>query len=206
MSRAPSLPELVADESDADVTSQCLAGERTATDLEPLGANATGEIDAIDILEVSDPAAPQPQASSIGPMALDVPPARVSLASLPSCIPPPPSTLQLARAAGVPTLSARFVVIATSVVGMCLIAGGVGAVIGYSRISREPTVNGEPAVHAPRVAVVLGAREEITESPRTAPAKVQPAFTPPCGQQHRVRGPGSSVRLVSLPCAGRPTL
>lgn len=188
MSRAPSsLPELLADESDADVAS--LLPDQTATDLAPLGADATGEIDAVDIIEVSPPSLPPSRAvypSSIAPIALDVTPPRVSLASLPSWVPTPTSTQQLARAAGIPAFSARAAVIATSVIGMCLIAGTVGAVLGYSRVSaREPTAaTGQPVVHAPRIAVVLGAREEITEAPLTAPAKA-----PPPGAAGPVRPP-----------------
>jgi hypothetical protein len=50
----PSLPDLVRDGFDADITNELPTGDATALDLAPLGADATGEIEAADILASSD--------------------------------------------------------------------------------------------------------------------------------------------------------
>ena len=165
--------------------------------------------------------------SSIAPLALDVTsPARGSYASDPSYgsathaawrTPMPPdlreSTLQIARAAGIPSRASRIVVFTASVAGMCLVAGILGVMLGYSHAparSAQPMSLAAPgpvaggggamaaggpraaggggaiaaggpgaagavaagaAAPAPRVAVVTGAREEITEGPILVPAK-----------------------------------
>ena len=143
--------------------------------------------------------------SSIAPLALDVTsPPRGSYASDPSYgsathaawrTPMPPdlreSTLQIARAAGIPSRASRIVVFTASVAGMCLVAGILGVMLGYSHAparSAQPMslaapgpVAGGPgaagsvaagaAAPAPRVAVVTGAHEEITEGPILVPAK-----------------------------------
>ena len=148
------------------------------------------------------------QPSSIAPLALDVsPPPRGSYASDPLHgsathatwrTPMPPdlreSTLQIARAAGIPSRASRIVVFTASVGGMCLVAGILGVMLGYSHgpaRSAQPTslaapgpvargggavaaggpVAAGPASPAPRVAVVTGAHEEITEGPILVPAK-----------------------------------
>jgi hypothetical protein len=159
-------------------------------------ADATGEIEAADILEVASAlrtsrlpvlsAASAPltttrmpsfaampsghHPSSIAPLAFDVTPTRPSFQSLPSWVPTPTSTQQIARMAGIPERSPRFVMAAASVLGMCVFAAVAGAVLGYSRPNHDATAAGNPAaVHgAPRVAVVSGAHEEITPPPRTS--------------------------------------
>jgi hypothetical protein len=111
--------------------------------------------------------------SSIAPLAFDVTPTRPSFQSLPSWVPTPTSTQQIARMAGIPERSPRFVMAAASVLGMCVFAAVAGAVLGYSRPNHDATAAGNPAaVHgAPRVAVVSGAHGEITQPPLTAPSK-----------------------------------
>lgn len=156
----PSEPPSVTDLED-------IALDRTAVDLEPLGADATSEIEAVDIVEIDGAltAAPPPggHPSSLGPIAMNVSadPPRVTFPSLPSWTPTPSdaSTLELARAAGVPFFSARTAVIALSVAGLCLLAGAAGAVLGYSQLSRDASAaRPAEAVHAPRTVVILGAR------------------------------------------------
>ncbi len=273
-------------DSSADVTSELPAADRTVTDLEPLtpesaaaaaeaaappaethAPDATGEIEALDILEVvaaqdaqplraaqppsdavhastipvappssraaevletsrlpaviiagqqqssapSIPAAPvaaAPQGyhpSSIAPLALDVTPApRPSYASSASWHPrmaadPRESTVEIARAAGIPSRASRVVVFTASVAGMCLVAGILGVMIGYSHgpasnaqpqslaapgpntTSNGTTTKGSTSTAAtstgavnpaiPHTPVVTGAREEITEGPILVPAK-----------------------------------
>ncbi len=247
-----SLAPLV-DDSSADVTTQLAAADRTVDDLDaftPEAADATGEIEALDILEVvevlrtsripvapvSQPVSVAPHAppcsranevletsrlpavmiaprpsvpsmqvtamapsgqhpSSIAPLALDVspPPPRGSYASDPSYgsathaawrTPMPPdlreSTLQIARAAGIPSRASRIVVFTASVGGMCLVAGILGVMLGYSHApakSAQPMSLAAPGPVAPgggvapRVAVVTSAHEEITEGPILVPAK-----------------------------------
>ncbi len=165
--------------------------------------------------------------SSIAPLALDVTsPPRGSYASDPSYgsathaawrTPMPPdlreSTLQIARAAGIPSRASRIVVFTASVAGMCLVAGILGVMLGYSHAparSAQPMSLAAPGpvaggggggamaaggpraaggggavaaggpgaagsvaagAPAPRVAVVTGAHEEITEGPILVPAK-----------------------------------
>lgn len=111
--------------------------------------------------------------SSIAPLALEVRPSRPTYPSLPSWVPTPTSTQQIARMAGIPGRSPRFVMIAASVLGMCLFAAVGGAVLGYSRPHHDASESRTPvALHgAPRVAVVAGAREQVTEPPLTATAK-----------------------------------
>lgn len=176
----------------------------------------TSRLPAVMIARPSVPSVPVPLASvphapggndpsSIAPLALDVTsPPRGSYASDPSYgsathaawrTPMPPdlreSTLQIARAAGIPSRASRIVVFTASVAGMCLVAGILGVMLGYSHAparSAQPMslaapgpVAGGPgaagsvaagaAAPAPRVAVVTGAREEITEGPILVPAK-----------------------------------
>jgi hypothetical protein len=243
------------DDSSADVTTQLAAADRTVNDLDAFTPDATGEIEALDILEVVEvlrtsripvapvsqpvslaphapphsrasevletsrlPAvmiAPRPSVpsmplaamapsgqhpSSIAPLALDVspPPPRGSYASDPAYgsathaawrTPMPPelreSTLQIARAAGIPSRASRIVVFTASVGGMCLVAGVLGVMLGYSHgparsaqpmslAAPGPVTPGGGAVAAgaaPRVAVVTSAHEEITEGPILVPAK-----------------------------------
>jgi hypothetical protein len=248
------------DDSSADVTTQLAAADRTANDVDAFTPDATGEIEALDILEVvevlrasripvapvSHPVslaphapphsradevletsrlptvmiAPRPSVpsvpvtttalapsghhpSSIAPLALDVspPPPLGSYASDPSYgsathaawrTPMPPdlreSTLQIARAAGIPSRASRIVVFTASVGGMCLVAGILGVMLGYSHgpaTSAQPmslaapgpvapggggVAAGGPGA-APRMAVVTSAHEEITEGPILVPAK-----------------------------------
>lgn len=149
------------------------AFERTAVDLAPLGADATSEIEAVDILEVDGAItaastiarAPHHHPSTLAPIALDLSAPRVTFPSLPSWSPTPTDagTLQLARAAGAPFFSARTAIIATSIVGLGSIAGAAGALLGYSQGSRAPTAG--PTIHAPRTAVILGAR--LVKTPAT---------------------------------------
>jgi hypothetical protein len=264
---SPLLDDADAHDSSADVTSELPAADRTVTDLEALtpesaeaAADATGEIEALDILEVvsaqeAPPArAPQPPSdavhastipvappssraaevletsrlpavmiagqqpsapsipaapvagaphgyhpSSIAPLALDVTPApRPSYASSASWHPrmpadPRESTVEIARAAGIPSRASRVVVFTASVAGMCLVAGVLGVMIGYSHgpsskaqpqslaapgpatTSKTGASTGastgavNPAI--PHTAVVTGAREEITEGPILVPTK-----------------------------------
>jgi hypothetical protein len=118
------------------------------------------------------------------------------------------STLQIARAAGIPSRASRIVVFTASVAGLCLVAGILGVMLGYSHAPARsaqprslaapgPVTGGGGAMAAggqgaaggggsvalggqgaaattspaPRVAVVTGAREEITEGPILVPAK-----------------------------------
>ena len=91
----------------------------------------------------SMPAAPAAHAphgyhpSSIAPLALDVTPApRPSYASASwhprMAVDPRESTVEIARAAGIPSRASRVVVFTASVAGMCLVAGILGVMIGYS--------------------------------------------------------------------------
>ena len=127
--------------------------------------------------------------SSIAPLALDVtPPPRSSFASASWHTPMPPdpreSTVEIARAAGIPSRASRIVVFTASVVGMCLVAGILGVMLGYSHgpaskaqppslaapgpVPTGPVAAGPAAPHIP---VVTGAHEEITEGPILVPAK-----------------------------------
>jgi hypothetical protein len=121
------------------------------------------------------PAAPRPSypssssmaaraPSSIAPFALDV-----SAPMRPSFPSSPTSTLQIARAAGLPGHSPRVVMVAASVLGMCLFAAVAGAALGYSRPT-PVTASGAP-VAAPRVAEVETAHEVVALPMETASAK-----------------------------------
>jgi hypothetical protein len=225
------------DDSSADVTSQLPAAERTVTDLDAFPSDGTGEIDALDILDVVEvlrtppstaashvaTAPPSSRAaevletsrlpaviiaprtpsltllpsssismahapsghhpSSLAPLALDLtPPPRAPYASASWRTPTPPdlreSTLQIARAAGIPSRASRIVVFTASVAGMCLVAGILGVMLGYSHgpaRDAQPTSLAAPGPVvgpvAPRIAVVVAAHEEITEGPILVPAK-----------------------------------
>ncbi len=150
--------DLVIDDSDGAVTRQLAAADCTATDLHPFGAEATGEIEALDILEVVDARHP----ASIAPMAIAQDPRRPAYPSLEA------SPLQLTRAAGVPVLSENAIVATALVLALCLVAGVGGVLLGShgSRAAFAPTDR-----RAPRAALVLEAREEVTQPPLTAPAK-----------------------------------
>jgi hypothetical protein len=181
--------------------------ELSSTDLEDeMSADATGEIDAVDILDVASalrtsrlpalsldtsrlpvvtprmpsvaPVAPRPsypsssamiaarQPSSIAPFALDVTgPMRPSFPSSPT------STLQIARAAGLPGVSPRVVMVAASVLGMCVFAAVAGAALGYSRPTRTASSGGAAPAEGPRVAVLEPAREAVTLPLVTAASK-----------------------------------
>lgn len=138
-------------------------------------------------------AAPHGHPSSIAPLAVDVTPApRGSYASAARYTPTPPdpreSTVEIARAAGIPSRASRIVVYTASVTGMCLVAGILGVMLGYSHgpasKSKPPSLAAPgpvttavtppvatPGVAVPRVPVVTGAHEEITEGPILVPAK-----------------------------------
>lgn len=258
MSQAP-LPSLIDDVS-ADstltdlepITGEIAAAgdssiELSSTDLEDeLAPDATGEIDAVDILEVASalrtsrlpalslhtsplpvltprmpsvaPVAARPShpssssmpaqgPSSIAPFALDV-----SAPMRPSFPSSPTSTLQIARAAGLPRTSPRVVMAAASVAGMCIVAAALGAVLGYSR----PTASASGApVAAPRVAVVEAPRQVVAlpaemamskdpvasgepdEDPPVAPAPVAPAPLAPASV--RTNAPPRPARAVAAP-------
>jgi len=140
--------------------------------------------------------------SSIAPLALDVTPPPRSYASASWRTPTPPdpreSTVEIARAAGIPSRASRIVVFTASVVGMCLVAGILGVMLGYSHgpaskaqptslagpgpvapglVAPGPVATSAVATStvatgpAPRVAVVTGAHEEITEGPILVPGK-----------------------------------
>lgn len=139
--------------------------------------------------------------SSIAPIALDLTPAPRSYPSASWRTPTPPdlreSTVEIARAAGIPSRGSRIVVFTASVAGMCLVAGILGVMLGYSHgpaskaqpVSlagpgapttspaatsagpTSPAIAPLPGAPAPRVAVVTGAHEEITEGPILVPAK-----------------------------------
>jgi hypothetical protein len=127
--------------------------------------------------------------SSISPIALDLTPAPRSYASASWRTPTPPdpreSTVEIARAAGIPSRGSRIVVFTASVAGMCLVAGILGVMLGYSQGpagKAQPTslagtgamttsATPLPGTPVPRVAVVTGAHEEITEGPILVPAK-----------------------------------
>lgn len=178
-------------ESDACVTSQFVAADRTATDLKPLGADATGEIEALDILEVLDVRQP----SSIAPFAVDMkpqPPPREPYPSRGS------STVQLERAAGIPAISENAVVAAATVLALCIVAGVGGVLLGSSQSARA-TLASVSARRAPRSAIVLEAREEVTQSPLTALAKDVEDVSAPASAPavtHRTMSGGTGILHV----------
>ena len=240
------------DESDADVTSQFLsAADATNVDLAPAGADATSEIDAIDIISVrtaaddsggSDvlrtskherisvsgaavrlltPKRPTPapsttllartasrQPSSIAPLSLDVMAPRVAFDSVSTWSPLPTvsTTLELAGTAGIPRRSPRLVMFATTVAGLCLVAGAVGAVLGYERDSSTSMAVAATgtAFHAPRAANVMAAREEITISPPSAPEKASATPTPTADVDELADAPASPAPVVHAPIVTAP--
>ena len=199
----PPLEDLYS-QTDEGVTHQLPAEEPTVDDLEEeYGAEATGEIELGDIIEVADamrtsrmtalvlrtppaepayaapPARPTlQQPSSIAPIAIDLipQPPRDTLASIPDWGESPvrESTIEIARAAGIPSRASRMVVFTGAVLGACVIAASVGAMLGYSHTPSSDSAHGAQAARAadapplhttPRIPVITAAHEEITEAP-----------------------------------------
>ncbi|MEA2753377.1 MAG: hypothetical protein QOI41_7520, partial [Myxococcales bacterium] len=160
--------------------------------------------------------------SSIAPLALDVsPPPRASYADQASAaafyrpLPADPreSTIEIARAAGIPSRASRIVVYTASVAGMCLVAGILGVMLGYSHgpaksaqpislagtgpVAAAPAAPAAAGAPAPRVAVVTSAHEEITEGPILVPGKDAASIAEPSGESFATATPTPTPVVVA---------
>ena len=117
--------------------------------------------------------------------------------------PIPESTVEIARAAGIPSRASRIIVFSVSVVGLCFVAGVIGVMVGYTR--PQPALTETPSLAppslaanhaAPRVAVITGAHEEITESPILVAGKDAATSDPT----------PSSIPVSALAIAPAPTM
>ncbi len=148
--------------------------------------------------------------SSIAPLALDVTPPPRSFASAAWDTPTPPdpgeSTVEIARAAGIPSRESRFVVYTASVVGMCFVAGILGVMLGYSHgptSTAQPPSLAAPGPLAPRVAVITGAHEEITAGPILVPAKDAASILEGADERAAARG-AAAAPAAAAPAAAAP--
>ncbi|MDB4941956.1 MAG: hypothetical protein JWP97_1490 [Labilithrix sp.] len=191
---APLSPDVTSEISALDILEvTALAGASASVTTDVTGSPVPTEIARVPAATTRTPtmsstALRAAQPSSLAPLSLDVMAPRVPGAAHhtrdagAAWLPTSSAMIDFTAAAGLPRTRSRVIAYVSAVAAACLVAGTVGAVLGYagSRTATASAPSSPTVFQAPRLPTVLEATEEVTQGPGSALQKSAPeAGEPP---------------------------